>query len=314
MIGGWLGPNKPNKPNKESSGALLTSQEKEGEGEGRWEIGTSRSFDFNYSNTPTVCYPPVDMFLDMVGMLMCISFATCVCGKADHSTRHLLPHPVEVSSARMTAATSSSRNSTTSNSMGGFGDSASLLRIWERDPAAVFQQFEDLRRTVENLEQRLQHCEDRISSERHSQRMERKWETKAKGHAKTMERKLMSASNLSPATVDFPDWVTCKDQSDEIVTKHAPQSIRDQGSYSCVQAKNDGVCGHPLAPKLCPKTCDLCPLPGPWSWCKRSHGRLAFCLAANRCDSCMCHPTHCLCFCQLYVVRQLVSALTQDAV
>ena len=40
----------------------------------------------------------------------------------------------------------------------------SLLRAWEREPEAMLQQFQDLRRTVERLELRLQHCMGRVES------------------------------------------------------------------------------------------------------------------------------------------------------
>ena len=76
----------------------------------------------------------------------------------------------------------------------------------------------------------------------------------------------------------------CEDQSEEAVSKKAAELGVVHSVYSCARAKSDGACSLVnIAKEFCPKTCELCNVPPPWTWCRISGG---FCLASQSfCDS-----------------------------
>ena len=86
--------------------------------------------------------------------------------------------------------------------------------------------------------------------------------------------------------MSVPCAAKCEDQSDEFVTqKAAALGVRtaEKGGYSCGRARDDGACGHPIAREFCPKTCNNCEAPPPWTWCRVEN---SFCLASQSfCDS-----------------------------
>lgn len=76
----------------------------------------------------------------------------------------------------------------------------------------------------------------------------------------------------------------CEDKSDEEVRKKAAELGILHPLYSCARAKADGACSlGDVAKEFCPKTCELCSEPPPWTWCYISG---SFCLASQGfCDS-----------------------------